>query len=188
VRGYPLDLTFYQTIKGITAAQHVVKPGGRILVLGECAEGIGSPDFAAQLRGFTGNEAYLSEIAHSTVIPDQWQLEKLALVGLTHEVLFYTPGVSPADLGALGSHCFSDLNQAVNRLLDGLPVDARIALIPEGHTPSRKLPPEPDLPAQSQQTRTTSIPAACPASPACRRHALLPPHSGEQAPAHSSAG
>ena len=28
--GYPLDLTFYQTVKGLTAAQHIVKPGGRI--------------------------------------------------------------------------------------------------------------------------------------------------------------
>jgi len=43
--GYPLDLTFYQTVKGITAAQHVVKPGRRILILGECAEGVGSPEF-----------------------------------------------------------------------------------------------------------------------------------------------
>ena len=31
--GYPLDLTFYQAIKGITAAQHIVKPGGQILAL-----------------------------------------------------------------------------------------------------------------------------------------------------------
>jgi len=37
--GYPLDLTFYQTIKGITAASHIVKPGDRILVVGECFEG-----------------------------------------------------------------------------------------------------------------------------------------------------
>ena len=44
--GYPLDLTFYQTAKGITAAQHIVKPGGRILMLGECAEGVGSPEYA----------------------------------------------------------------------------------------------------------------------------------------------
>src|SRR5580658_5367291 len=35
--GYPLDLTFYQTVKGVTAAQHVVKPGGRILVVSQCA-------------------------------------------------------------------------------------------------------------------------------------------------------
>ncbi|MDQ6662937.1 MAG: nickel-dependent lactate racemase, partial [Acidobacteriota bacterium] len=37
--GYPLDLTFYQAVKGVTAASHIVKPGGRILVLAECPEG-----------------------------------------------------------------------------------------------------------------------------------------------------
>jgi nickel-dependent lactate racemase len=41
--GYPLDLTFYQAVKGITAASHVVKPGGTILLVAACREGIGSP-------------------------------------------------------------------------------------------------------------------------------------------------
>jgi nickel-dependent lactate racemase len=130
--GYPLDLTFYQILKGITAAQHIVKPGGRILILGECSEGIGSPDFADKLRNFAGNQQYLDEIANAAVVPDQWQLEKLALVGLVNEVYFYTPGVSPKDLGALGPHCFSDLNAAISSVLEGLPAEARIALIPEG--------------------------------------------------------
>jgi nickel-dependent lactate racemase len=130
--GYPLDLTFYQCGKGITAAQHVVKPGGKILVLGECAEGIGSPDFAQKLRNFSGNEQYLREIADTPVIPDQWQLEKLALVGLTNELFFYMPSLSPADLGAFGPRCFSDLSTAIDRLFEGLPTNARIALIPEG--------------------------------------------------------
>src|SRR6202041_3231746 len=35
--GYPLDLTFYQCVKGITAATHMVKPGGRILIVAQCA-------------------------------------------------------------------------------------------------------------------------------------------------------
>jgi hypothetical protein len=109
-----------------------VRPGGRILILGECAEGIGSPEFANKLRSFPGNEEYLREITNTPVVPDQWQLEKLALVGLTHNLLFYTPGVSPNDLGALGPRCFPDLKTAVDRLLDGLPAHARIALIPEG--------------------------------------------------------
>ncbi len=38
--GYPLDLTFYQAIKGITAASHIVKPGGKILLLAACQEGV----------------------------------------------------------------------------------------------------------------------------------------------------
>jgi nickel-dependent lactate racemase len=130
--GYPLDLTFYQILKGVTAARHVVKPGGRILILGECSEGIGSPEFAHKLRTFAGNQQYLREIADAAVVPDQWQLEKLALVGLTHELYFYVPGVSASDLGALAPRHFSDVDAAVSRLLEGLPAEARIALIPEG--------------------------------------------------------
>ena len=47
--GYPLDLTFYQSFKGVSAAQHMAKPGGRILLIAECAEGIGSVEFARML-------------------------------------------------------------------------------------------------------------------------------------------
>jgi nickel-dependent lactate racemase len=130
--GYPLDLTFYQIVKGITAAQHIVKPGGKILILGECSEGVGSEEFARKLRSFAGNKEFLGEIANVAVTVDQWQLEKLAIVGLTNEVLFYTPGISPGQLGVLGPRCFSDVNDAVAHLLKGLPRDARIALIPEG--------------------------------------------------------
>lgn len=45
--GYPLDLTFYQAIKGITAASHIVKRGGKILLLAACEEGRARPNFAA---------------------------------------------------------------------------------------------------------------------------------------------
>ena len=48
--GYPLDLTFYQSFKGVSAAQHMAKPGGRILLIAECAEGIGSVEFARMLE------------------------------------------------------------------------------------------------------------------------------------------
>jgi nickel-dependent lactate racemase len=47
--GYPLDLTFYQAVKGITAASHLVKPGGKILLLAECAEGPGGAEFSQML-------------------------------------------------------------------------------------------------------------------------------------------
>ena len=60
--GYPLDLTFYQIVKGVTAAQHIVKPGGRILIVAECAEGAASPEFAHKLRGLEGYQSFLDEI------------------------------------------------------------------------------------------------------------------------------
>ncbi len=130
--GYPLDLTFYQTIKGVTAAQHIVKPGGRILILGECPEGVGSPQFTRTLAAFAGDQDYLDAIKDRPVIADQWQLEKLALVGLKNEVFFYTPGVTREQLGALAPNLFGDLNIAIAGALQDLPAGARVALVPEG--------------------------------------------------------
>ena len=130
--GYPLDLTFYQTTKGITAAQHIVKPGGRILVVGECAEGMGSAEFARKMEGFKGYESFLKEIADTPVEVDQWQVEKVSLVGLKNELFFYTPGVSRKQLGGLGATAFEDLGSAVAATLNGLPAGARVALVPDG--------------------------------------------------------
>jgi nickel-dependent lactate racemase len=130
--GYPLDLTFYQVAKGITAAQHIVKPRGTILLVAECREGVGSPPFARMLAAFPGDRAYLDSIHDTPVENDQWQLERLALTGLKYRLLFYTPGVERKELGALGSQWFGDLNEAVAAALEGLPANARVALIPEG--------------------------------------------------------
>ena len=130
--GHPLDLTFYQTIKGITAVQHIVKPGGRILVVSECAEGIGSPEFAEKLARYQDAQDFLDEIRDTPVVPDQWQLEKLALVALKHPLLFYTPGAAPEKLGSLREHSFASLDDAVKALLDGLPAEARVAIVPDG--------------------------------------------------------
>ena len=130
--GYPLDLTFYQSVKGLTAAQHIVKPGGKILLLGACAEGIGSHEFARMLKEYRGHAQFLEEIRETKVEVDQWQLEKLALTGLEHELLFYTPGAAKEELGCLGARAFGDLNEAVASLVEGLEPEAHVALLPEG--------------------------------------------------------
>lgn len=130
--GHPLDLTFYQMIKGVTAAQHIVKPGGRILIIGECPEGIGSPEFADKLAVFAGYQNFLDDIQSKPVVIDQWQLEKLALVGLQNELFFYAPGATKQQLGALAERSFSDLEAAIASTLAGLPAGSKVALVPDG--------------------------------------------------------
>lgn len=139
--GYPLDLTFYQCLKGLTAAQHIVKPGGKMLLLAECAEGIGSPEYARLLKGYRGHAEFLRQIENMPVEVDQWQLEKLAMVGLKHELMFYTPGAARDALGSLGAHAFADVNQAVAALFSGLAPGSHVALLPEGpYTFARAMP------------------------------------------------
>jgi len=130
--GYPLDLTFYQAIKGITAASHVVKPGGKILLLAECAEGPGGPEFSRLLAEQRSARDFMKAIVGVPVVVDQWQLEKLALVKAKADVLYYVPGV-PREyhVGLWGQAC-ATAEAAIDALTSSLRPGARIVVIPEG--------------------------------------------------------
>ena len=130
--GYPLDLTFYQAVKGVTAASHIVKPGGKILLVAECPEGAGAQEFSEMLAGNPSDRTFLGKIEKAPVIVDQWQLEKLALVTSKMDVLFYVPGLPSEYHASLWGKSFETPAKAVQELLRGLPSNAKIALIPEG--------------------------------------------------------
>jgi len=130
--GFPLDLTFYQTVKGITAAQHIVKPGGKILVLAGCAEGVGAPEFAQMMQSCKAPSEFLDSIREAPVKVDQWQMEKLTLAAQRNPLLFYTPGVAMNELGCFAASAFSSLDEAVAALFAGLGADARVVLVPDG--------------------------------------------------------
>jgi nickel-dependent lactate racemase len=131
--GFPLDLTFYQSAKGITAAAHIAKPGGRILLIAECAEGMGSEEYAHMVRNMKGGYAeYLEQVRDLPVEVDRWQLEKLSLAGVQNELYYYTPEVTAEQLGPLAEKWYDDLDQAIAAVLSGLPAGARVALVPEG--------------------------------------------------------
>jgi nickel-dependent lactate racemase len=130
--GYPLDLTFYQTVKGITAASHIVKPGGRILVVSACTEGAGAPEFCEMLEQFPTPDSFLDHVASRPVVVDQWQLEKLALVCRDKTLLFHVPGLEPRYKAKLWGETYDDVQGAIEATLEGLPSSARVAVIPEG--------------------------------------------------------
>jgi nickel-dependent lactate racemase len=130
--GYPLDLTFYQAIKGITAAAHIVKPGGKILLLAACQEGAGAAEFSRMLRESPSGKEFLRRILDAPVTIDQWQLEKLALVAEKAEVLFYVPGMPREFHTSLWGRAFPTAAGAVEALTASLEPGASIAVIPEG--------------------------------------------------------
>ena len=129
--GYPLDLTFYQAIKGITAASHIVKPGGKILLVAACDEGrrrggvqphgVGEP---------LGPRRFMDRIASAPVVVDQWQLEKLGLVTAKLDVLYYVPGLPPEYHASLWGKSYPDGacgDRSADRLAAGRRYDRRDA-------------------------------------------------------------
>lgn len=130
--GYPLDLTFYQAVKGVTAATHIVRPGGIILVLAACGEGAGAGEFSRLLMESSSAETFLKEIEDKPVTIDQWQLEKLALAARSHRLWFYTPGLPPEYHPKLWGRSFPSAAEALGALAAELPPHAPVAVIPEG--------------------------------------------------------
>jgi lactate racemase len=129
--GYPLDLTYYQAIKGVTAAQHIVRDGGTILLLAQCSEGTGAAEFT---RMFTtmGDREFMRSIENAPVEIDQWQLEKLAMVTERLKVLWYVPGVPQAMQSKVWGRTFTSGEDAAAALFSSLKPGARVAVVPDG--------------------------------------------------------
>jgi nickel-dependent lactate racemase len=138
--GHPLDLTFYQTIKGVTAASHIVKEGGRILVVGECSEGAGAPEFTRMLEEGRPDVDFLNGIASAPVVVDQWQLEKLALVTARQQVFYFVPGLPEKYHAKLWGKSCSTLEAAIEVLTAGLAPGSSIAIVPDGPYVLAKVP------------------------------------------------
>jgi nickel-dependent lactate racemase len=130
--GHPLDMTFYQCIKGITAAESMIRPGGRILMVGACSEGVGSAEFSEMMTRYPSDGAFLRGIEGVPVTVDQWQLEKLALVTQKNEVLYSVPGLPQEYQSKVWGRAYKQPQAAVDALCAGLCPGARIAIVPEG--------------------------------------------------------
>ena len=130
--GYPLDLTFYQAVKGLTAAAHIVRDGGEILLAAACNEGLGGPEFSQLVRESDDSSALLDALSERSVRVDQWQAEKLAMVAQRAKLSFCVPGLSASDRSNLWGPSHTDAQAAVDGMVGRLQEGARVVVIPEG--------------------------------------------------------
>ena len=89
--GYPLDQNVYQAVKGMTAAEAVVKKDGVIIMLARSNDGIGGDHFYHQLADepdITKTMAVFLGRDRQETVPDQWQTQILLRV-LMHAKVIY---------------------------------------------------------------------------------------------------
>lgn len=131
--GYPLDLTFYQGVKGMLAALPIVKPGGTIIIAQENAEGIGGPEFSELIVGQGNLEDFMGHaFAGRLCTIDQWQLQEMHKVCRHASVFNYSSGI-PVDVQReLFVEPVPSIEQAVADALLRHGPEATIAVIPEG--------------------------------------------------------
>jgi nickel-dependent lactate racemase len=131
--GYPLDLTYYQAVKGMVGALPAVKEGGTIVLAARCAEGLGSREFADALLDHDDLEAFVRRLYEpGFFIPDQWEVQELAKARRKAEVLCFSEGIDRETLARCFVEPVSSVEEGVRRALDRHGPGSRLVVIPKG--------------------------------------------------------
>ena len=89
--GYPLDLDYYQSAKGMSAAAQIVQPGGDIIIASECSDGVGSANFCEMLTLRDTPQGLLEMVSQPGFSRyDQWEIQLIAQILLKARVHFYS--------------------------------------------------------------------------------------------------
>jgi lactate racemase len=132
--GYPLDKTYYQTVKGMVVPIDIVAPGGTLIVASACSEGFGSPDFRDAQRRLVelGPEAFLASILPKRFADiDEWQTEMQLKAMRAGRVQLYTTGLSADERRLTGVETIASVDDAIRESI-ARSGDSGVAVIPEG--------------------------------------------------------
>ncbi len=132
--GYPLDQNMYQAVKGMTAAEATVRPGGVIVMLAESGDGIGGDHFYHQLADEPDISKTMREFLarrRDQTVPDQWQTQILLRI-LAHAHVIYVsemPDKTVEEMHMIPAH---SIGEAIEKAKSIVGVSAKIAAIPDG--------------------------------------------------------
>jgi lactate racemase len=132
--GYPLDKTYYQTVKGMVGVMDVLEPGGTIIIASECSEGMGSPEFAEAQRLLcqVGPERFMNLLeGRDKALIDEWETEMLLKPLRVGHIQLYSTGLSESER----DHVFVEMVPSVEEAVAAsvrTHRDTEIAVVPEG--------------------------------------------------------
>nr|WP_321986205.1 nickel-dependent lactate racemase [uncultured Lichenicoccus sp.] len=132
--GYPLDKTYYQTVKGMVTPLDILAPGGTLIMVSECSEGFGSEEFrhAQERLVELGMEKFLATLtAKSLAEIDEWQTEMQLKPMRLGRVALYTTGLDAEERRITGVELIGDVAAAIADSIRRSG-DPNVAFIPEG--------------------------------------------------------
>ena len=132
--GYPLDLNIYQTVKGMSAAAEIIKPGGSIIIAAECWDGIPSKsDYETILKSVKNVDELMQFITENEkTLKDTWQIYYQALIQKKANVYMFSKQLSEETIKAAFLTPVEDIAALTAELIRQKGPDTCICLLPEG--------------------------------------------------------
>jgi nickel-dependent lactate racemase len=132
--GYPLDLNVYQTVKGMSAASQVLKPGGSIIMAAECWDGIPSnSDYETILTSVNSSKELMQFIIdNESTLKDTWQIYYQALIQQKADVYLYSDKLEDEKIKKALFNPVKDIGKLIDDLVSKIGPHAKICVLPEG--------------------------------------------------------
>lgn len=130
--GAPLDVTFYQSVKGIVGAERLVKPGGAILLCASCGEGWGSEPFLSLLMETPDLASFLAWASkEGNFRRDQWMVQHLREAMAGKRIYVYSEHLDRSTASILGLTPVDSPEKGVDAAIHGS-ANPLVAVIPNG--------------------------------------------------------
>ena len=132
--GYPLDRTYYQTVKGMVTPIDILAPDANLIVAADCSDGIGSPQYREAQRRLVadGPDGFLASILDKPLADvDEWQTEMQLKPMRLAGIHLYSPGLPVEDRALTGVNVIDSIEGAIARSVESSG-DPAVAVIPEG--------------------------------------------------------
>jgi lactate racemase len=132
--GYPLDLNVYQTVKGMSAASQIVKPGGTIIIAAECWDGIPSnTDYETILKSVSSVDDLMEFIKkNESTLKDTWQIYYQAIIQKKATVYMFSKKLDDDTIKTAFLKPVDDIACLTAELVREIGPKANICILPEG--------------------------------------------------------
>jgi nickel-dependent lactate racemase len=128
--GYPKDINLYQAQKALDNASHVVKPGGIIILVAECAEGYGENTFAEWIKSAASPRDITGRLKKEFVLGGH-KAAAIARV-LNKAKVFMVSDMDNSDTEAAFFTKKKSVGEALSDAIKAVGRDAGILVIPQG--------------------------------------------------------
>ena len=133
--GYPLDQNVYQCVKGMTAAEACVRPGGVIVLCAALGDGHGGEAFYRWFAERSSAEQVtrdIESIPAAQTRMDQWEAQILARVMHKAECIFVTGEENRELIETMHMRWAPNVDAALCMAKERLGADASVTVIPDG--------------------------------------------------------
>ena len=131
--GYPLDQTYYQTVKGMVTPMDILDEDATLILASDCSEGLGSDAFRASQRRLIeqGADAFLASLLEKRFADiDEWESEMQTKAQRAARVRMKSR-LNDRDRELTGVELIDSVEEAVRESVE-ITGDGAVAVIPEG--------------------------------------------------------